>query len=516
MSTGDAGPARSLLASAPPPSTILALRAALGRAGLDTLPAVAEIDALLARAHAGDAALASACVLLARDAVVRLDAPWTRAWADRAARAAAGAGERVLVEAQAAELWAQLAESRSAGLRESARALEARASRLGLAETVIELAALAALTALAEDDLEGARSVARRASRMARTEALPQAEYVAHAVLARVRRFEGRPHLATRILAALARVAPGPIRGWLALELALAGAIESATALSAQAPACRAAHAVLTAFGACSAGDGAALASALDAARVALGPFAAFADELAPLAIALDPRAPVPVAGALAEFLSGRSDAIPGPLTGPASIPRTGEPAGAVRVVALSSGARRVLGVGLDLCSGLAELGRESGTRQHRREAMIAVLALAGPAGLPREALFRAVWGFAFAPHLHQGVLDVALHRMRPALTSAAQLVRLASGNLALRVEAPFAVTDPRVERPIDDRVLARMAALGDARAKDLADDLDVPLRTVQAALQRLADEGECVRAGEGQKSAYRVEDTTFREPTRS
>ncbi|MEO1334877.1 MAG: hypothetical protein AAFV29_04510, partial [Myxococcota bacterium] len=65
---------------------------------------------------------------------------------------------------------------------------------------------------------------ARRASRMARTENMPQLQYLANLVLARHRRLERRPHLAAYILKALMRVAPAPWATWLQWELTLAGA----------------------------------------------------------------------------------------------------------------------------------------------------------------------------------------------------------------------------------------------------------------------------------------------------
>jgi hypothetical protein len=342
---------------------------------------------------------------------------------------------------------------------------------------------------------------------MARTEALPMEEYLAHLVLARVRRHAGRPHLTTRIAAALARAAPPSWHGWLALELALAGSLELAAAALATAssgPAVDGARAVLALFDAAGRGDRA----AFDAARWA---------DLEALAAALDPTAPIP-GGPLGAILSGESDALPGWLAGPATIPRAGEPHALMRVVSRPGHPpRRALAAGIALAPrGVHEVGREAGAKQHRREAALAVLALAGPEGMDKEALFRAVWGFAFVPHLHQGVLDVLLHRARSALGDAAELVRR-EGRVVMEVRAPIAIVDPRAERPLDDRVLSLVSARGHAaRARELAGDLDVPLRTIQAALQRLVDEGECLRDGEGQRVEYRVEDTTFREPTRA
>jgi hypothetical protein len=271
---------------------------------------------------------------------------------------------------------------------------------------------------------------------------------------------------------------------------------------------------VLSVFAAAGRGEREGVIAALDRAEEALSGLGLGA-ELGPLSWALDPEAGLPGEGELGAFLSGRVDTPPGPLAGPLQIARTGETTGAVRVLAgPDRSPRRVLGIGLGLLpSPAVELGREA-TRQHRREAMLAVLALAGPDGLDVDELFRIVWGFSFVPHLHQGVLDVALHRVRGSLRDAAELVR-DEGRVALVPRRLFAVTDPRVEKMIDDRVLALLSGRATARARELAGELDVPLRTVQAALARLEEAGACVREGEGPKVSYRVEDTTFREPTR-
>lgn len=514
---GDPAPARAAIERDGAGVEALALRAELSRALAEVAaPTIEELDARLSAPASERPMLVRTSYALGMVAVARLDGAWVRAWAERAERLREGAGEIAQVEAGSLAAWARFTAGDAMG--DTARALEVRAARLGLADVVVDLAALSALSALGAHDLEAATKAARRASRMARTEALPQSEYLAHLVLARVRRFEGRPHLCTRIATALARVAPPAFRGWLALELALAGALYDASAARAGGTGCGldAASSILDALGACAAGQRGGLEVGLERARSALAGFGGLAQELEPLAIAVDPSHPVPAAGALADFLLGRTDAAPGPLAGLLAVPRAGEPAGAVRVVAGLGTPRRVLGLGLGLApTPIEELGRQSGARQHRRESMLAVLALAGEAGLLREELFRAVWGFAFAPHLHQGVLDVALHRMRGALGSAAELVRTSTDRLVLRPLRPFAVTDPRVERPLDDRVLSLVAARGGTRARELAGDLDVPLRTVQAALARLEEDGACVREGDGARVSYRVEDTTFREPTR-
>src|SRR5205085_10755199 len=77
--------------------------------------------------------------------------------------------------------------------------------------------------ALSAGAIDDSVELARRASRMAQAESLPQLEYLANLTLARVRRHSGRPHLALHILGALARVAPAAWSGWLGWETLLGG-----------------------------------------------------------------------------------------------------------------------------------------------------------------------------------------------------------------------------------------------------------------------------------------------------
>lgn len=517
---GDPRAAGALLADRAPGS--LALRAALARNDPAlAMPSQGELERR-ASDH-DDAAIAAA--LAARDALASLDAPsLARAARASAAHAARAASARAHLESRSALAWSAFAAAAPDAF-DLARALEPEASRARLPHLVVDAAALAACAALHAGDLEGATALARRASRMARTEGLPQEEYLAHTVLARVRRHAGRPHLATRIAAALARAAPPAFRAWLALEMALSGAREVARRTLAGArpgPGAELPAGVLDALAAATRGDRGSFDRALASARdVAPAPFAS---ELDRVARALDPEADAGD-GELGAFLRGESDRMPGWIVGLAQLAPTSEPHASVRVLARPGPeprARRVLAAGLPLARAAIELGRESGARQHRRESALAVLALAGPDGLPKEELFRAVWGYAFVPRLHQGALDVLLHRLRAALDPAeargaepAELVRR-DARIALVPRAPVAVPDPRTEQPLDDRVLACVSARGGiSRARELAEDLGVPLRTVQAALGRLVEEGECLREGEGQALVYRVEDTTFREPTR-
>ena len=118
-----------------------------------------------------------------------------------------------------AALMAGDAESALTCAREATIAAKAARSAHGL----VEAATLQSLAHLGRGALDEATAVARRASRMARTERLLAQEYLANLALARVRRYAGRAHLAGRIASALDQVAPAPWRSWLRWELSLSG-----------------------------------------------------------------------------------------------------------------------------------------------------------------------------------------------------------------------------------------------------------------------------------------------------
>jgi hypothetical protein len=139
---------------------------------------------------------------------------------------------------------------------------------------------------------------------------------------------------------------------------------------------------------------------------------------------------------------------------------------------------------------------------------------LAGPAGIAREDLFRRVYGFTFKQVTHQGVLDVLVHRVRALLGESATLDRSVR-TIAAVARAPLAVPEGASAQPLEDRVLRALAERGGLGAREAAEAIGIPLRTVQAALARLVEEGACLTERRGRAVAYRVEDTTFSEPTR-
>lgn len=397
------------------------------------------------------------------------------------------------VAARWGRLWSEALRSPTAALATEAGEAAREATRIGSAEFVVELTAVQAFILLASGDHAEATRVARRASRMGRTEAMPQQEYLANLVLARLRRATGRPHLATQILSSLMQVAPARWQAWIAWELALAGSLQGA------------------ALARSNAHEGSLMVpvDALLGRRGSLRPDAlgaTFRDELEAIRAALDVDVPPPQT--VADWLRGTVNEIPPALQGLALVAdANGDPR--PRVVATRAGARRLIAVGATAPEALVD---PKVAPHPRTETLLCVVAQAGPDGLERDALFHSVYGFAFEAAVHQGSFDVLVHRARAWLGDRAELVR--EPRFALRVSQTLAIPDPRCERPIDDRLLQLLAERGGIPAKEAAAELNVPLRTVQTLLKQLVEDGACDSERRGRQIVYRVEDTTFREPT--
>jgi len=470
------------------------------RAFLDAPPAARGLAAELA---------ARACMA----AVLRIDAPAREAAAELARRLATDG------EASAAEPWAELAQTWQAlgsadALDDAALAeLERRARERRLADLVIDAASLRALALAEHDALEPALANARRASRMARTERLPQTEYLAGLTLARLRRLGGRPYLATRIASALRRFAPRPWHAWIDWELVLAsgrGASSSATTGPAEHLQVLLEHA--------SAGDRASFDAAASRAWAATEGFAPFRHDLRRVLVAVDPaQDPASAPPRLARWLDGL-EGFSSPPFGLARLEGRDEGARSASAVAMvlarpQAPGRRVLRVGRGLALQLTQGRCLDDPSPGRPEAVLCALALAGPRGVEDGALFQSVYGFEYVPALHRGTFDVALHRARARLSELGEIER-AEGRMRLHVWAAFVVVDPRSLAELDDRVLALVARSGAISAREAAQSLGIPLRTVQGSLRDLVDGGACLQQRAGRGVVYAVEDTTFQEPT--
>jgi len=424
----------------------------------------------------------------------------------------------------AAQTWLMLATGDMAGAAERASALEEAGARHRLSIGVLEAACLRAL-ALSSSDPDEAIVVARRASRMTRTEAFPQWEYLANWILARLRRLTRRSHLSTRILAALARVVPVSWHGFIAWEHWMAGG-GRASELDLDLDAGMGDGMVDWArVGASSLGemleleahDDDALDRSIETARAAIGRFAPFASDLESAAGAIDPRASVESIGhaPTQQWCKGAISRPPPELCGLCAHVGAVQPGAAAAWVyaPLSGTARRLAPHGVELVdASAARISPESG-RAGRSETLIACLALAGPEGQSLEELFRAVYGFAFVQSTHKNVFNVLMHRTRAKLEGIAEIER-DGDQLRLMLHRSLLVPDPRCEQPLEDLVLQLIARRGAGDAKSAAGALEVPLRTVQKALKQLAEEGAVLAKRRGRGVEYRVEDTTFSEPT--
>ncbi|MDQ3038141.1 MAG: winged helix-turn-helix domain-containing protein, partial [Myxococcota bacterium] len=175
---------------------------------------------------------------------------------------------------------------------------------------------------------------------------------------------------------------------------------------------------------------------------------------------------------------------------------------------------RRVLGLGARLLDGDERVRlRKTRRRQGRIETLIAVLASAGPEGLPDADCFAQAYEVPYEAEVHRGVFEVLVTRARAYLGDAADIVR-GQGHIALRLRSAIAVPDPRCAAPVHDRLLRILAREGRATASETARRMGQSVRAVQDALKSLAEEGACVGEKDGRQIHYTVEDTTFSEPT--
>ncbi len=455
-----------------------------------------------------------------REALIGWDLPALERMA--AVRARIGGTDRGERRAAA---WAKILRGEVEGLADEGRALHAAGSQAQDASMVIDAQLVRAMAALTEDDLEEATSLARRASRMARTEGLRGERFLASILLARVRRRAGRPHLATRILSALTPIAPPPWQGWLVWERVLAGSrifLESDTdplVGAPDVPAVRAAASLIGWLRAARAGDAEAFDERRDATLAHTAGFRDMVREAPALAAALDPRVAIgEVPPRLGAWARGDEEETPAGLHGIVGPPDGPADSTIASVVARPDRApRRILRVAVPLLQAEGDdpmrLERTR-LRRGRVDTAVAALALAGAKGLPDPVLFEKAYEFEFVPSLHAGILDVLVHRMRARLEGAATVHR-GGGTLRLEPHGVLVLPDPRCVEHVEDRLLRVIARHGGVTTRQAAQELDVSVRTAQLALRRLLESGDCVLNRDGRRVEYLVEDTTFTEPTR-
>lgn len=329
---------------------------------------------------------------------------------------------------------------------------------------------------------------------MAATEELPECAFLANLVLARVRRLAGRPHLATHILATLRRYAPASWRRWMAWELTLAFGRAGASLVEGEGETAR--DAIERALRGDSVGAPRLVRDDLRTLRALVdGSVEAGADE-----------------DAVRAFREGRAHTVPRGLHGIAAVEAGG--AAAWVIAGRTSPPTRVLSLALPrlLEEGVVILP-QSQRHRGRADTLLAACALAGPSGIDEDTLFSASYGFAYDVALHGGPFGVTVHRARLRIAELGSLER-GDGIVRLIARAPVALPDPRCAVGTEDRALQHVALGGRASARAIAEALDVSLRSAQQALEALVREGLCGRERDGNAVVYRVEDTTFHEPT--
>lgn len=477
----------------------LALRLALMEELAGLRESATSVDAVMAHAEADRSTACLSLGLIARRAFLRREpgtfvhvASLQRSLSSHPLDAEAGFAARCSL------VWIALLGGDAASIDiDALAALEKEAAHQCDAYHVLECAILRGW-ALLETGSEEATKAVRRAARMAQTEGIPQQQYLAHSVLARLRRVQQRPHLALRIVGSLRRVAPPIWSPWLAWESELAG---------------KAADAPITPFVlACARSSAEEVRRSLSSALESAADYGVFRDDILALRDALILGEDCATLAA-AEWRRGLRPFAPRGVQAASLVSSSGEDVLAYVAAPPRGAGQRVLFQGLgQLDVSLWRQLPQSQRKRGRMETATAALALAGEGGLREADLFAAVYGFGQEPGVHDGVLDVVLHRLRGWLEGHGSVQRERE-HVHLTHEG-LLIPDPRCAVPLDDRVLARLAQ-SPASAGDLATGLDLPLRTVQRMLKRLTAEQSCLKEREGRAVVYRVEDTTFQEPTR-
>ncbi len=468
-------------------------------------------------------AAALACVEGAKSAVLGHDVEQLRGWTDLAAGLAKGCESSwlscwiTLIKA-----WLALAEGDAGGAAQLARQANAVASENHIAPARIEATVIQAYAAERQGDLEQATSAARTAVRMARTEDVPQWQYLAGVALARMRRLSGMPHLTARILRPMLKVAPRSWHAWIAWEALMAGALslgEGVELSDADDPA-GSTRALQRALKSAESGDVEGFASAAasldDTAR-----WSSHAEDADLVLLALDATRPLPNGSPLEAWCVSHEptppDAIRGLCIDLATDP--GDPGPAAFVIAGPGGPRgyhtprRIAGLAEPLLSGEAKIERIRG-KFERNLTTLATIALAGPAGIDRAELFRMVYGFEYEPEPYRGLVNSLIHRARQVLGEHGSLIT--EGDVyRLEFNHALVIPDPRVGQSVEELVLRVIARTNASTTKTTAENLGAPLRTIQRAVKRLVDDGGLVAERDGKLFLYDVEDTTFSEPTK-
>ena len=402
--------------------------------------------------------------------------------------------------------WLKLLEGDCEDAAKVAEDAIALAHREGSPMPLLDGTVVSALAHLARGDFEAATSSARRASRMARTEGILQREYLANLALARVRRYAGRVHLASRIVLALARVVPTPWCNWIALEFFLCGGGQPPTA-EPSALTQRLAGASRRMGQVSWAGDMEAIAKSLPT---------LFESEVRSFVACTDSRNTSPVPARTTRWIEGKEGPAPPGLGGFLAAPSGGdlvEPCGVYVLVEPGRPARRFLAVSVDQMADGSVVLPAPELKKRRTFELLCILALSG-GHLAETDLFRRLYGFEYASEKHGGMLRTLIYRARQAVEGHGTIER-ADGAMALQMKRAVCIPDPRCVPTLEDTILRALAqSTSKLDATAIATTVGVPLRTVRRALSPLIEDGSCVVEKVGRTAHFSVEDTTFYEPS--
>lgn len=401
-----------------------------------------------------------------------------------------------------AEAWRLAADGDWPRLLTRTQSLGDTASSSSAGRLLVEATALRALAELELGDLERALDSGRTASRMGRTEGFLSSEHLTAYVLARLRRHTGRPIAAARIAAALADYAPWPWMGAVDCEALLSEGPRAPLRQPNRTPAAAAAEALRTILDVRTNADQAWSRLETHAAHCGV-----WRSDLTRLREAFDPRASGSKLGA---WSTGQR---PGPPPGlPPHHPRVRLPGGVV-IIRADAPSRRVPTFSLrDDTAQETLTGWDTHPRIHT---LLSVVGLADSLGVAEEGAFEQIYGFAYEPEVHGGRFGVLIHRARSVLPGHTTL-RRDENRLWLHSDKSLLVADPRCGLEGDDRVLRHLLRNPASSAKEISAALSMPLRTVQAALRDLQDQGFCTSRKQGRTTAYMVDDTTFEPPTKA
>ncbi|MFK7986409.1 MAG: winged helix-turn-helix domain-containing protein [Sandaracinaceae bacterium] len=507
---GDMGPAAALLSalahdaspSARAWSAALAARCALSDDAsfpFDVGQLVALSDASIDARPGVRRALAS----LARVAALRFDAASLHELSALHDALAKPTDERACVESELLAGWRDwLDVTRHVDLESTYR----RARAAGFAAFAIEAQSLRGLSALHTGQIVEATATLRTASRMSRSEGLPDAEVLANIALASARRLQNRPHLALHIIAALRPFTPPAWRAWLDWEAGLAGGSTRAEAIG---PA-RDLGALIHHL----ANGGAGVETAAERLHRPDWPRVVRAQIDLVLSLLLErdggndalrawrtgasPEIPTGLVGLVFWSERGGSDPVARVLVG------SGRPAYRLPELAVRRVAERV---------GATEATLDGGLQRRVDTGLVALAFRSEP--VSADMYFAEVYGYAYDALLHGAMLSVHISRMRERLGGAGEVVRNAEG-LRLRCEKPLILRDPTCSQGLDQRALRLLGQQRGMSARDLARCMTIPLRTAQRLIKQLVEDGATVTHKQGRRVVYEVEDTTFSEPTTS